>query len=805
MRLSAEQRAASATITRGGTVAKFPIPDAQHARLALAFLNRSDLTPEEKAKVVRRARAVLNKHMAKKMRESLIMHVLRDGKDVLIHRYPEGTPGGKGGQFAPKGGGGSSLPSSGDELAKLAKLVSELGSAIDAQRERREGKPAAPSTAERNAKIDKLMAQGRVIGSMDRERGVAIPTTTPKQGSRQHRAEQADLRKAAAKAAGGTGGGEGKTGLGKAASAQDIAKTRAHWRSVEHGQDIEKFTAKRGEVYNRAQAALVWTKSHKPAQELWDSEQFDRRLTNTEKDPAARAELLAKMDAAFRAADLRSPVGAKGEVNKWWRPAPWNAMDMWEWIRQGPLQSEKPISAEQKTKVDIARIVPGDPEQTDVGRASVVRAVAQAHADAMQTVDPKKPATERTASKFTTIEVEEKRRVQVSAMPERYENVVITRKKIVPTGMVDDAVAVSQNKGITAYQEEVKAALGHTESFGAPEQVSSAMRKARMKAYDRVGADPIAREKIKELHGTLVRDMESALGLIRARGRQENPGAAKAYQVKGQATQPDLRSEFPRVNLDVADAASAVEQVRQDYTAKTKGTGAGIHWKGYAPEPVVVERVGPQSRGVASLPEARKRAPVVRRMVVAFVKNEQAIDALRAKWAAADHTDAVKAAKFREELDRREKRRVAMIERLGKEQPQDRIAVQDLQSRLLAELNMRPSQVDQAAVRKTIGQLERKRKAKKATHAQRKEYTQQIVSLRRTLDNQERLFNADTGRIQQILDMLKGVGYDQPMTPAQIKARVLTLKAERRTTTDETRLRQISAEIEDLVKRLART
>lgn len=63
--LHAPARKRSATIVRtkpdGTKEYKFPIPDPAHAKAALAFLNRSDLTPAEKAKVRRKAYSMLGK------------------------------------------------------------------------------------------------------------------------------------------------------------------------------------------------------------------------------------------------------------------------------------------------------------------------------------------------------------------------------------------------------------------------------------------------------------------------------------------------------------------------------------------------------------------------------------------------------------------------------------------------------------------------------------------------------------------------------------------------------------------------
>jgi hypothetical protein len=79
--LNASQRRKHATIVRtkkdGTKEHKFPIPDKAHARAALARLNQSDLTPEEKAKVKRRAYRVLGKS-PKKAKESHVDEPLVD-------------------------------------------------------------------------------------------------------------------------------------------------------------------------------------------------------------------------------------------------------------------------------------------------------------------------------------------------------------------------------------------------------------------------------------------------------------------------------------------------------------------------------------------------------------------------------------------------------------------------------------------------------------------------------------------------------------------------------------------------------
>ncbi|MDI3298377.1 MAG: hypothetical protein QJR08_04315 [Bacillota bacterium] len=57
-KLTAEARKRSETLPGG----RFPMPDKQHARLALAMVNRAKgLTPAQKAKVRARARRILGK------------------------------------------------------------------------------------------------------------------------------------------------------------------------------------------------------------------------------------------------------------------------------------------------------------------------------------------------------------------------------------------------------------------------------------------------------------------------------------------------------------------------------------------------------------------------------------------------------------------------------------------------------------------------------------------------------------------------------------------------------------------------
>jgi hypothetical protein len=56
-RISAALRKETQTLPGG----RFPMPDAEHARLALEFLSRSNTTPAEKAKVKARANRMLGK------------------------------------------------------------------------------------------------------------------------------------------------------------------------------------------------------------------------------------------------------------------------------------------------------------------------------------------------------------------------------------------------------------------------------------------------------------------------------------------------------------------------------------------------------------------------------------------------------------------------------------------------------------------------------------------------------------------------------------------------------------------------
>lgn len=53
--LNQKQREASATIGKD----RYPMPDKNHARLALAFINKGGLSPSQKDKVRARAHAIL--------------------------------------------------------------------------------------------------------------------------------------------------------------------------------------------------------------------------------------------------------------------------------------------------------------------------------------------------------------------------------------------------------------------------------------------------------------------------------------------------------------------------------------------------------------------------------------------------------------------------------------------------------------------------------------------------------------------------------------------------------------------------
>lgn len=54
--LDEKQRIASATIGKD----RYPMPDRNHARLALAMINKGGLSSEQKMKVIRRAHAMLS-------------------------------------------------------------------------------------------------------------------------------------------------------------------------------------------------------------------------------------------------------------------------------------------------------------------------------------------------------------------------------------------------------------------------------------------------------------------------------------------------------------------------------------------------------------------------------------------------------------------------------------------------------------------------------------------------------------------------------------------------------------------------
>lgn len=85
--LSSAMRKRHATVVRtlptGAKEYKFPIPDKAHARAALSYLHRSDLTAAERAKVMRKAHKVLGTSMgASKMGESV--DILSDVQNDIV-------------------------------------------------------------------------------------------------------------------------------------------------------------------------------------------------------------------------------------------------------------------------------------------------------------------------------------------------------------------------------------------------------------------------------------------------------------------------------------------------------------------------------------------------------------------------------------------------------------------------------------------------------------------------------------------------------------------------------------------------
>lgn len=88
--LNASARRKHATVVRakedGTKEYKFPIPDKAHARMALAMLERSDLTPPEKAKVKKRAYRVLGSSPSKKVKEA---GLLKDSDEITFDALAE--------------------------------------------------------------------------------------------------------------------------------------------------------------------------------------------------------------------------------------------------------------------------------------------------------------------------------------------------------------------------------------------------------------------------------------------------------------------------------------------------------------------------------------------------------------------------------------------------------------------------------------------------------------------------------------------------------------------------------------------
>ena len=93
--LNAAMRRRHATVVRtnkdGTKEYKFPIPDKAHARAALARLNQSDLSAEEKAKVKRRAYRVLGQSPSKKTKEA---HHMDEDHEGSISEAIDATIGG---------------------------------------------------------------------------------------------------------------------------------------------------------------------------------------------------------------------------------------------------------------------------------------------------------------------------------------------------------------------------------------------------------------------------------------------------------------------------------------------------------------------------------------------------------------------------------------------------------------------------------------------------------------------------------------------------------------------------------------
>jgi hypothetical protein len=799
-RITASARRKYAVIKRDG--GKFPIPPGSvgHARSALAYLNSSDLTPEEKARVRRRALAVLAASRAKKkmttsgenrvrlvcgliragidgtdpLRESVLMHMLRRGKWISYYRMPDGAPGGTGGQFAHNPGGGKKdvhvpeLPEAAD-----APKASDVVSGVHGRDLSGNAPQAHGDTLVNQARREKIRAWTddlsvlEQIAAKKRARQEAVDTQklTDKQRAMltdRQREQIAEHRRRLEKRFGVhiTGPddierlrdllavqtsviGHPKRGLRGEPTEHEIALARSLWnrQSTEAGhisrrenrvgtanrlrQAIDAVTRRWFGEVNWAPFRDEWNRIHARREALVNEEGVDPKVA----DEMLRADidaLAARVNPIFQNAEhplypgqRRSypPPIVDGKLNAWWtEPYPWeNDNYSPNEVIDDVLAArglKRPEKSETTDDVDVV-----DDKIDDEAMAHAWETARLLMADKWIISGPREKSAVRGD-------------VAMKPDPERIvdadvENTDIGRARQVMK--VVDAVVRHQKRlgalvpAVDVYHRDIGLRL-RSSGIATEDDVRSAVKKSRLAAELWANKNDVSdadRRALKDAHIEMSDILDKASTVIRKRARKITSQPEK--RVGGQATQPELRSEFPtsrvggyggaaeREAKDAIDAAAAMMGkdiskggAPRSRAVSTYGGASGVSTgtRGHRslkgrPWRLTDEEPQPLPRRPARVGPPKTPSEIVSEHVDKLLRAEELLDKRRARLAVLETTpESERDSTWNSEynkltglIERAGKTRKRLLQRIEEQPIESRQAVTAAVSRLLADVN----------------------------------------------------------------------------------------------------------------------
>lgn len=756
------------------------------------------------------------------MRESVLSRIFRSGRSVMIYRYPDGFPGGRGGQFAPSPGG--------DVPNALPAKVSSVPSVDTKTSSRAKGDPessgASPARMTRFAKMiawaDDLSLMDEAIARKRERRDAAVSGMSAEQAAEVKRRDEAfrarfgvmtsdaadrdrivRASRAAAKVL-----GHPERGMSSKSTPTDERLTRSLWRRQDIDADHQQRRDNRTGIRNRLQEALsvvagrefgdtVWG----PHQETWDAihAEHDQAVGDAKGNKTAikvadylRDRKIAELAAVVNPQFQNGVNPATGDPNGYPIPIlPDGSLNNW-WSKQDPWYKDGYRADERMRAQIISEIYPdGIPTPVDEWEIENIDEVIRLNLADMWIVNGPRDARKKVA------------KVSMRVNPEHVIDTDVPNDmagRAHQVAKVAAAVVRQQSKNaaeddkplVGAYHDAIDAQLREIPPDGFTEDaIRSAIKRARA-ATDRGFADnPHALDVVKRAHMSMSDTLDQASTIVRKRAR----GVVDApdRRVGGAATPRELRTVIPSANLvDGADAAkefvdATAKRLGKDIsrggaptasaTANYGGVAASRGGKGHRSlkgrpwrtrDDVSPSETVPKAGQGGAIGGPRGGSEIVAREVAALLRFEERLDKARSRRSQLMRApESERDERWRKQVDAQarvidgaEASRKRRLDKIARQPDTQRQAVGEAVSRLLADVNRAEST-----------------KLPRATA-----FTPQ--------------------RASEILDMLRRFEPEAAMTKAEVQAAIRSLKRKRDKMEPGPARSAVQAEINELAARI---